>query len=226
MATTKPKTSVKHLQIDKSQSNMLLVIALTVAVVIFCLFAIKTLIAKGLYQRRALHETQLVANQLKANYDSAKTLFAQYKVFADQAPNILNGDKNGDANLDGNNAKIVLDALPSTYDAPALASSLEKILLGRTVTVNSLTVTDDPTTNSDAAQPEPQVKPVTFAFDGTTNYKGASDVLKDFERSIRPFDLNTLEISGSDKNLKVTVTMTTYYQPARSLDLTATKEVK
>jgi hypothetical protein len=119
-----------------------------------------------------------------------------------------------------------LDALPSKYDAPALAASLEKILTGRSVFITGLTVTDDPATNSDAPQADPVAKPVVFAFVGGTTFKGAANVLKDFERSIRPFDLNKLEISGSDNNLQVTANMTTYYQPAKSLDLQPTKEVK
>jgi hypothetical protein len=156
MATSRvpgKKVSVKHLQINKSQSNMLIVIALTVAFVIFGLFATKALISKGLYQRRALHAQRDVVSQLKTNYNNAQTLFTQYKVFANGDPNVLDGHLTGTANNDGDNAKIVLDALPSTYDAPALATSLDNIM-------------------------------------------------------------------------QMSVEMTTYYQPAKSLDLAATKEVK
>lgn len=220
------KVSVKHAKLDKSQSTMLLVIALATVVVIFSLFATKALVTKGLYQRRALHARNDVVSQLKKNYSSAQTLFTQYKVFADQAPNILGGDPSGTGNTDGDNARIVLDALPSSYDAPALATSVEKILTDRSVTINSLSITDDPTTNSDAAQATPKFKPIVFSFEGTTNFAGGTQLLQDFERSIRPFDLNTLDISGTDTALKLSVGMTTYFQPAKSLDLTATKEVK
>jgi hypothetical protein len=228
MAETK-KVSIKHVQIDKNQSTILMVIVIATIVVVFSLVATKSMIVKGMYQRRALHARRDVADRLKSNYDAAKTLFAQYQVFADQDPNVIGGaggSQPGNGNLDGDNPRIVLDALPSSYDAPALGSSIEKILLGQKVTINSLTVTDDPTANSDEAQTNPQAKPVTFSFEGTTTFDGGSKLLQDFERSIRPFDLNTLEISGTDNKLKLTVGMTTYYQPAKSLDLKATKEVK
>jgi hypothetical protein len=220
------KTSVKHVQIDKSQSTMLAIIVAATVIVVFSLVATKSMISKGLYQKRALHARKDVAATLKDNYSAAETLFTQYKVFANSDPNVLGGTVSGTTNLDGSNPVIVLDSLPSVYDAPALATSIEKVMTGRNVTINSLTVTDDPTSNSDQPQTSPQSKPVTFSFEGTTNFAGATQLLQDFERSIRPFDLNKLEISGTDAQLKMTVGMTTYFQPAKSLDLKATKEVK
>lgn len=220
------KTSVKHLQIDKNQSTMLGIIVGAVVITVFSLFATKALVSKGLYQRRALHERRLVVDQLKKNYDAATALFNQYKIFAQQDPNILGGAIDGNGSKNGDNARIVLDALPSSYDAPALATSLEKVLVGRAVSIDTISVTDDPTTNSDIAQANPQAKPITFSFGGTSTYQNSKLLLQDFEHSIRPFDVNTLEISGSDTNLKMTIGMTTYFQPAKSLDLKPTKEVK
>lgn len=220
------KVSVKHVQIDKSQSSMLMVIVISVILSIFGLFATKALISKGVYQRRALHARRQVVSQLKDNYNSAQSLFTQYKVFAGQEPNILGGTIDGNSDKDGDNARIVLDALPSTYDAPALATSLEKIMTGRSITITSISVTDDPTTNSDEPQAQPKYTPIQFSFAGTGNFTSSKQLLQDFERSIRPFDMNTLEISGSDNELKLTAGMTTYFQPAKSLNLKATKEVK
>lgn len=220
------KVSIKHAKLDKDQSTMLAVIVLSVVITIFALFATKAMISKGIYQRRGLHATRAVAAQLKANYASAQTLFTQYKVFVDQNPNVLGGSTTGTGNLDGDNPRIVLDSLPSTYDAPALASSLEKVLLGRSVSISSISVTDDPTTNSDEAQAKPKTKTITFSFEGTTNYANGPQLMLDFERSIRAFDVNTLEISGTDNALRIQAGITTNFQPAKSLDLTATKEIK
>jgi hypothetical protein len=220
------KTSIKHVQIDKSQSTILAVIALAVAFCVFGLFATKTLVSKGLYQRRALHAERNVASTLKNNYSAAQTLVTQYKVFAQQDPNVLGGSLNGSGPNDGDNPRITLDALPSKYDIPALGSSIEKILEGRSITINSLNITDDPSSNSDQPEAQPQNKTIPFSFEGTTNYKSGQQLLQDFERSIRPFDLNSLEIDGTDNAMKLTVNMNTYFEPARSLDLTATQVVK
>lgn len=226
MAETKKTTSIKHVQINKSQTTMLAVIASATVVVIFSLFATKALIVKGLYQGRALDARKDVVKQLKSNYDSANKLFDQYKFFANQDPNFLEGKIAGTTNLDGDNPRLVLDALPSKYDAPALASSIEKLLNNEKVTFNSLTVKDDPSGNSDQAQAEPSAIPMAFAFEGGTTYPTAALLMSDFEHSIRPFDVNTFEISGNDGDLKISAAMSTYFQPAKSLNLQPTKEVK
>jgi hypothetical protein len=220
------KVSVKHLQIDKSQSTMLLVIAGAVVVVVFCLFATKALVSKGIYQRRALHARQQVAKTLKSNYDSANTLFSQYTVFANDTTNVLGGSSTGNGNLDGDNPRIILDSLPSKYDAPALATSVEKVLTGKNITIESIKVIDDPATNSDQPVASPKPMPITFSFSGTGTFFSSMQLMQDFERSIRPFDANSVEIEGTDNALRLTVGMTTYFQPAKSLDLTPTKVVK
>lgn len=220
------KMSVKHVQIDKSQSTMLAVVALTVVVVVFGLFATKAMVSKGLYQRRALSARREVVGKLKDNYQAAQTLFNQYSVFAKANPNIIDGTIDGQSSQDGDNAKIVLDALPDTYDAPALASSVEKLLLGRTLSIESLEITDDPATYSAQPEAQPQPKTIPFSFTGSATFQTDALLLQDFEKSIRPFDVNTLELDGTDSDLKISVTMTTYYQPATSLDLQATKVVQ
>jgi hypothetical protein len=218
--------SIKHLKINKNQSSMMIVIAATVVITIFGLFAFKALVVKGLYQRRVLNARRHVVDQLKANYDSAQTLVGQYKVFDTADPNVLGGTRDGGDNLDGDNPRIVLDALPSNYDAPALATSLEKILTGRTIVINNMSVTDDPATFNDKPQVNPVAQIVPISFDGTTSFKGAQLLLQDFERSIRPFDISVLSISGTDSQLSLTANMTTNFQPAKSLNLTPTQEVK
>ncbi|HET7827646.1 MAG TPA: hypothetical protein VFK97_02155 [Candidatus Saccharimonadales bacterium] len=221
------KTSVKHLQIDKNKSTMLAVVAVSVVITIFSLVAARALISKGLYQRRVLAAQHKVVKELKDNLAAANTLFTQYSsAFAGQDPNMLGGSLNGTGNLDGDNPRLTLDALPSTYDAPALATSLEKIITGRSLTISSISVTDNPSTYSNQAEPNPKPSPVTFQFNASGNYQQAQQLLQDFERSIRPFDLNTLEIDGTDQTMQLTVGMTTYYQPTTSLNLQATQEVK
>jgi hypothetical protein len=220
------KVSVKHLQIDNAQSRMLAIVAIAVVISVFSLAGIKSMVVKGAYQRRVIHARKAVADQLKSNVQQANALVDQYKVFAGQNPNILGGNATLDGNQNGANQQIVLDALPSKYDAPALASSVEKVLQGESVTIRAIDVKDDPSSNPDAPVAAPTTATMTFSFQGTTNYSGGRQVIQDFERSIRPFDITSLQISGTDNELSLEVTANTYFQPAKSLDLTATKVVK
>jgi hypothetical protein len=220
------KRSIKHLQINKSQATVLAVIAAATFVTVFCLFGVKTLITKGAYQNRALKAQHQAAAELKNNYTQAQSLITQYKVFAAQNPNLLGGVVSGNGANDGDNPRIVLDSLPSKYDAPALGSSIEKILTDQSFKFTALSIADDPSTNSDAPEENPQTKTLTFSIAGTNSIAGSNKVLQAFERSIRPFDITTLQISGTDEALQISATMTTQYQPAKTLKLSATKEVK
>jgi len=74
----------------------------------------------------------------------------------------LDGTHGGSGDNDGSNSKIILDALPSTYDFPALASSLEKLLASKGVPVSSLSGTDDQLnqeTNTSSPTPAPVPMP-------------------------------------------------------------------
>jgi hypothetical protein len=63
-----------------------------------------------------------------------------------------------------------------------------------------------------------------LSISGTTTYSGAERLIKDLERSIRPFDATKLSISGSGA-ITVNIDVNTYYQPAKSL-MISDKEVK
>lgn len=127
------KTSVKHLQIDKASNMMMIVVALSSVAIVFSLVSTKTLLSQSSYQKRVLSEKKKAIKQLQDNISAAQTLKTQYDVFVKGNPNIIGGIGGQNANgpsasgQDGDNAKIVLDALPSEYDFPALISSVEKI---------------------------------------------------------------------------------------------------
>lgn len=220
------KTSIKHLLIDKANSTMLAVVAVAAFVTVFSLFATKYMIEKANYQRRAINAKHKVLDQVKANITASQSLITQYKVFAKENPNVLGGTIDGKSNLDGDNARVTLDALPSKYDAPALASSIEKLLLGRNVAIGGIDVKDDQSANPDQAQAQPTTMPANFSFEASSSYATIQQLIQDFERSTRPFDITSLEISGTDANLRVKASAITYYQPAKSLKLSVTKEVK
>jgi hypothetical protein len=58
-----------------------------------------------------------------------------------------------------------------------------------------------------------------------TDYNSSLNLIKDFERSIRPFDITTVVLSGNLANMSVNMQINTYFQPAVSLQISE-KEVK
>lgn len=212
--------SIKHFEINKTNNRLAITVAGAVVISVFCLVSTKSLLGQSAYQRRVLGAKQAATNQLKANVASAQQLLVQYQAFENNTPNIIGGQGGrnpGDGPSDGDNARIVLDALPSQYDFPALISSLEKILGSEGVSVQGISGTDagPPATGASGPPGNVQPVPITFSVDASTSYSNSKEMIQSFERSIRPVDITDLQLSGTQDNIRVTINATTYYQPAK-----------
>lgn len=114
--TSPTRRSIKHDIIDRDSTRIVATVAAAVFVVVFCGFAIKTLFGQSLYQNRVVSEKEKTLKQLKKNKEALKTLEQSYSAFTNESENIMGGNPTGTGPIDGNNAKIVLDALPGKYD--------------------------------------------------------------------------------------------------------------
>lgn len=214
------KLSMKRVQINKANSSMVLTIAVAAFVVVFSLVASRALLAKRSYQGKVISAKAKAVDQLEANITAANSLVNSYKVFVGTPENVIGGSPDGTGDKDGDNAKITLDALPSQYDFPALASSLEKILISNNYKVDSITGTDDEVaqqTRQPGQAPAPVEMP--FTVSASTSLAGSQELLKLFERSIRPIKVQSLQVSGSNADIKMSVSAVTFYQPGRTLDV-------
>ncbi|MBX4190794.1 hypothetical protein KW794_01775 [Candidatus Saccharibacteria bacterium] len=225
----KSNISTKSLQINKNQSTILMVVAIATIISVFCLTSAKVLLNQALYQRRVINARNASAKQLDADVNDAKTLSDQYKVFlGSDSENIIGGNSNAGDNAappDGDNGKIVLDALPTTYDFPALLTSLSNLLASDGVGAQTIGGSDQATTINSAPAYHPQTANIDLTISGASTYNGAQRLLTDLERSIRPFDVTHLAFGGDESNLTISLNLTTYYQPAKTLSVPS-KEIK
>lgn len=218
--------STKRLQVDKANARMVAITAIAAIITVFSLVAAKSLLSQSSYQGRVISEKRKADKQLRENVVALKQLEAEYKIFAEAETNVLGGSRTGAAERDGSNARITLDALPSKYDFPALTSSLEKMLLARQFKIESITGTDDEVAQqTQESQPTPTPQTMSFTLTASSSYAGVRDLVGDFERSIRPFKVTKIELTGTDAKMHMTLAVDTYYQPAKNLDNT-TKEIK
>lgn len=212
----------KRARIDKAQSSMLAAVAISSVVVIFCLVSAKALLGQAGHQRRVLHERRLAIKQLKDNISSANNLVSQYAIFNGSTTNLIGGKSTADTKVlppDGNNSRIVLNALPSTYDFPALVSSLSKILSNNGLSSAGISASDASGSSDNSSAAKPQPIPIAVSISGSGNYDTLQKLIKDFERSIRPYDITTLQFQGSVNSMSVSASMNTYYQQAKSLNI-------
>ena len=223
----KNETSSKRIAIDKASAQMVAIVAVSAFVTVFCLMASKTVLSQNQYNSRVMSAKQKAHNQLQDNIEAFNDLQKSYKAFNSTSTNVIGGLTDGTGDNDGSNSKIILNALPSTYDFPALTSSLEKMMTDRGLKVSSITGTDDQVNqqgNTESSSPEPVEIPFTFTITGA-NYKAVNELFKALQSSIRPFQVDKVDISGGENNMTVTVEAHTYFQPARSIQPT-TKVVK
>lgn len=215
MASTK-KISLKKIQLDKTNKTIYLVVLSCSVIAALALVSGKSFISESLYYRRILEKKEKAVSQLKSNESALGTLKDSYAAFVSQDPNAIGGRLSGTADRDGDNAKLVLDALPSTYDFPALVSSLEKILSG--YKIDGISGTDDYITQSQIETPGELVE-IPFTISVTTDYEGMVRLSDILDKSIRPIVVKTVDVSGQSPTLSVVINAKTYYQTSKSMEV-------
>ena len=216
----------KRALVSKANSSIVIVAAVASFVVIFSLVASKTLISQMNYQNHVISAKKTALKQLKADIQATDPLVASYKTFDGTLQNIIGGTSTGTGANDGTNSTLILDALPSKYDFPALATSVEKLISARGLQIQVIQGTDDEVAQS-ANQSSTTPQPVPMAFQVTVvgNYTALQGLIADFQNSIRPFQIQTIDLSGDESNMTLTLTAQTFYQPEKDLNIT-TKVVK
>lgn len=212
--------STKRIAIDKANATMVAFVAAAAFIAVFGVIASKALLEQRSYQARVISGKEKAKRQLKENLSSVEGLMVSYQEFVGAPINMLDGNPAGDGERDGDNAKLVLDALPSEYDFPALATSLEKILTDKNYKIESISGTDDQLAQQSSEEnfnPEPVEIPFEIAVSG--NYASMQNLVSVLERSIRPIQIKTIIFSGADNDIRMTMTAQTFYQPAKSVGI-------
>lgn len=214
--------SGKHLAISKANAQMVAIVSVGAFVTIFCLMASKSVLSQNRYQARVIKAQNTANQQLLDNINSYGDLAKSYNKFDSESTNYIGGKKDGTGGNDGSNSKIILDALPDTYDFPALTSSVEKILAGNGLKVTSITGTDEQLSqqnNNSSTNPQPVSMPFGFTV-SSASYGAVQNMIAELQLSIRPIQIDTIDMSGSVNNMTVTVTAHTYYQPQKKVSIT------
>lgn len=210
--------SLKRIGVDKANSRILIVTGAAAFLSTFFIVASYAMFGQLMYQNRVIDVKKTAVKQLNANIKARDSLVQSYQAFVSAPQNILEGNPVGTGATDGSNAKIVLDALPSKYDFPALTTSIEKMLRDQGVKLENLTGSDDEVTQgATAVSSNPQPIEIPFEFVASGDFNGALRATGALERSIRPIQIAKLQLGGDQSNLKLTVTGKTYYQPGKAL---------
>ncbi|HSX30221.1 MAG TPA: type 4a pilus biogenesis protein PilO [Candidatus Saccharimonadales bacterium] len=206
-----------------SKANSTMVIATTAAafVLVFAVVAGRTLVSQMAYQNKVISAKKDALDQLKKDLEARDKLQQAYQDFVHENPNVLGGDPEGTGDKDGDNAKLVLDALPSKYDFPALATSLEKLITSQSLQIVGISGTDEEAAEAlKEATPTPESVAMPFQLQIGGSYESIQSFIDVTLKSIRPFKISTMEFSGDESSMTANITAQTYYQPEKSLKIT------
>ena len=205
--------SLKQIQINKDLKIIMLWAGSATFIVLFCLISIYSMSKVFNYQNQVLLDNNKALSILKNDQSAENNLVKSYQNFNNSPTNIIGGVSSSDTQNNGNNTKIILDALPSALDYPALLSSVQSLLGSEGVTINSITgagnQSSSSTTNSNSSKPQS----LTFSFSVSGPYSNIQNVISTFERSIRPMQFQSIDLSGNQSSMNLTATVQTYYQP-------------
>jgi len=215
MARALPKgfgqLSTKHVLVDKANTTVIVAAAIAAAVVVFSLFASKALIDKISYQNKVISKRNTANEQLEKNLEAKDQLVASYTAFNDSPESVIGTAES--------NSKVVLDALPSKYDFPALNTSIDGIITGAGMSVETINGSDqEVSAEQSSISPKPVAVP--FEFTAKGSYEAAQKLIADLQRSIRPFKIISIDFTASEGgSISVAVVGETYYQPAKDLGI-------
>lgn len=209
----------KRSLIGKANSTMVIATSIAAFVLVFALFAGKSLISQMGYQNKVISEKKEALTQIENNLQAVDTLKNSYKDFVDESPNVLGGDPDGTGAPDGDNAKLVLDALPSKYDFPALTTSLEFLITSQNLQILGISGTDEEVTQAQQTDAEPVAIPMPFQVQVNGAYSSVQSLVDVLLRSVRPFQVQSIELSGDESSMIATIAAQTFYQPGKVLTI-------
>ncbi len=210
----------KRALIGKANKSMVIATTAAAFVLVFTLVAGKSLLGQMAYQNRVIGVKKTALKRLHDDLSARDSLQSSYNSFVAQNPNVLGGDPKGTGDKDSDNATLILDSLPSTYDFPALTTSLEKIIGDQQLKILSIQGTDQETTEGpNQSSPAPQAVAMPFQISVNGSYQSIQNLTDIFLRSTRPFQIQTLDLSGDEASMTVTLGAQTFYQPGKTLNI-------
>lgn len=210
----------KRTLISKANSSMVVATSIAAFVLVFGLVGGRALLSQMSYQNRVIDAKKDALKQIEIDLKAVDSLKNSYRTFVLADPNVLGGNSAGQGPQDGDNAKIVLDALPSRYDFPALTTSLEALIISQNLKILGISGTDQEASQGGlqtSGDPVPIDMPFQVQVSGSyQSIQGITDLLL---RSIRPFQIQSMEFSGSETSMIADIEALTFYQPEKTLNI-------
>ena len=190
-------------KIARANSTVFVAVAIASVVVVMSIISIRFLWNQKSYNDSVISSKTEVRDQINTNLSNLDELKNEFPALKDRSTN---------------NSETILHALPPVYDYAGLASSIS--FLARESGVRfSGGIGEDASAAAIRSAPTsaPVEIPLSLSVEG--DYTTIRRFIRNLELSIRPFTVTAVDYSGTSSSLTAGITATTYYQPARSLDV-------
>lgn len=216
----KTASFTKRALISKANSTMVIATAIAAFIFVFSMVASKALFSQASYQNKVIDQKKKALATLKSDISAVDSLKESYRSFVETPRNVLGGNPTGTGSLDGDNAKIVLDALPSKYDFPALATSLESLISSQGLEIQAISGTDEEVQQRQSSE-SPSPVPIPFQVRVSGSFESIKNLINAFERSIRPIQVKKVDMASAAQgdSLTALIDAETFYQPEKSLKI-------
>jgi len=215
----------KRSQISKANRTMFLWIAIASALVGFVAVVAILLGQKLIFNEKLLMEKAKTQSILKANNEAIEGLQTEVRVLDTNEALIKNKAK-----PDNQALQVILDALPSEANSPALGASLQARLLVNIpglIAIDSLQVDpvegieslDGGAVQDGSSSSGDTANEITFRFSVIGNQDALRQVLTNLQRSIRIIDVTRIQVENRGTDQVMTVEGRAFYEPARVVKL-------
>lgn len=224
MAETKKEANLrKRNQIAKSNQMMFVWVASASVIIGFALVISIFLARQIIFNEKVLAEKDKTVATLRKNIANIPELEAQIRVLDSNSALMSVKAKESDRTV-----QVILDALPSGANSPALGASLQKKLLAGVegITLETLDVT--PVAGVETALTEGTISDTsssdisgqilfTFSIKGTN--AGFKAAMQNLERSIRAIDILSATFESQNNENVLTIQARAFYEPEHVVEL-------
>lgn len=215
----------KRQQIEQANKLIFVWVAVAAVIISICFVLLQFLVREGLFNLKIINAKSETNRTLEQNIKNAAIL--KEKVDALIANENLATVRTATSD---NNLKVVLDALPTTGDSTTFANSLQNAILNLSgAKVVGLSAGDSSSASlapvagvsavPGATPALATVQELPFTANLSGNYSQIKTALLNIEQVIRPMNVTTLILKGTDAELTVSINGVTYYLPEKSVKL-------
>ncbi len=202
-------------KLDTGESKPLAMMILATVILAIGLVATNYFVKSLNFHTRVFRQKHSVVKKLESNQDSLDSLREEF----------VANEKTGPTSDE------IFASLPTSKDFPQTSATLESIIKRSGVELQSVSLNTNaeegvPEGEAEApkyASPNPDIGEMVLTVEVSGSYDSIRDMLKNLEKSLRDFRVDSLEVSGSQDKITGNLQIKTYYQQA--VDNTVKTEV-